>query len=48
MKWISGKNKKPLVVFILLFLFIAGLLDIIFEGLVFQLLPEAVQAFLKA
>ncbi|EDL65711.1 hypothetical protein [Bacillus sp. SG-1] len=47
MKWIPRKNKKPLIVFILIILFIAGVLDIIFEGLLFQLLPDAVQAFLK-
>ena len=47
MKWISQKNKKTLLVIILIILFIAGLLDIIFEGLLFQLLPESVQVFLK-
>ncbi|WP_421383307.1 hypothetical protein ACOJQI_02710 [Bacillus salacetis] len=47
MKWLSQKNKKPLLVFILIILVIAGLLDIIFEGLFFQLLPDSVQAFLK-
>ncbi|WP_187442806.1 hypothetical protein [Rossellomorea vietnamensis] len=47
MKWTFEKNKKPLFVLILILLFIAGLLDIIFEGLVFQLLPESVQAFFK-
>ncbi|WP_187444895.1 hypothetical protein [Rossellomorea vietnamensis] len=47
MKWTSEKNKKTLLVLILIFLFIAGLLDILFEGLVFQLLPESVQTFLK-
>ncbi|WP_456272444.1 hypothetical protein [Bacillus sp. AK031] len=48
MKWISGKNKKLLLVLILLVILIAGLLDIKYEGLFFQLLPDSVQAFLKA
>ncbi|WP_409252815.1 hypothetical protein V1502_02480 [Bacillus sp. SCS-153A] len=47
MKWSSQDNKKPLLVSILIILFIAGLLDIIFEGLLFQLLPDSVQVFLK-
>ncbi|WP_197142924.1 hypothetical protein [Lysinibacillus sphaericus] len=44
MKWIS-KNKKLLLVFIIIIMFI-GILDIKYEGLFFQLLPESVQNYL--
>ncbi len=46
MKWISKKNKKPLLVLIVVIFFIAGLLDIKYEGLFFQLLPESIQSYL--
>ncbi|WP_234007697.1 hypothetical protein [Lysinibacillus sp. FJAT-14745] len=42
MKWIS-KNKKPLLLCIIIIIFIAGILDIKYEGLFFQLLPESIQ-----
>ncbi|MFT9818346.1 hypothetical protein [Lysinibacillus sp. NPDC056185] len=42
MKWIS-KNKKPLLLFIIIIIVIAGILDIKYEGLFFQLLPESIQ-----
>ncbi|MEQ6355607.1 hypothetical protein ABNX05_13340 [Lysinibacillus sp. M3] len=45
MKWIS-KNKKLLLIFIIIIMFIAGILDIKYEGLFFQLLPESVQNYL--
>ncbi|MCY9546316.1 hypothetical protein [Lysinibacillus xylanilyticus] len=45
MKWIS-KNMKPLLIFIIIIFFIAGILDIKYEGLFFQLLPESVQNYL--
>ncbi|MFC9540617.1 hypothetical protein ACFTQ7_12115 [Lysinibacillus sp. NPDC056959] len=45
MKWIS-KNKKLLLIFIIIIMFIAGILDIKYEGLFFQLLPESVQTYL--
>lgn len=46
LKWISKRNKKPIVLIIVIFLFIAGLLDIKYEGLFFQLLPNSVQSYL--
>ncbi|MEB2280508.1 hypothetical protein LAV73_10920 [Lysinibacillus xylanilyticus] len=45
MKWIS-KNKKPLLLFIIIIIFIAGILDIKYEGLFFQLLPGSIQNYL--
>ncbi|WP_223553724.1 MULTISPECIES: hypothetical protein [Lysinibacillus] len=45
MKWIS-KNKKPLVFVIIIMVFIAGILDIKYEGLFFQILPEYIQTYL--
>ncbi|MCL1702293.1 hypothetical protein [Lysinibacillus sp. Bpr_S20] len=42
MKWIS-KNKKPLLFIIIMIILIAGILDIKYEGLFFQLLPESIQ-----
>ncbi|MFF2178707.1 hypothetical protein ACFVT8_19940 [Lysinibacillus sp. NPDC058147] len=45
MKWIS-KNKKPLLLFIIIIIAIAGILDIKYEGLFFQLLPESIQNYL--
>ncbi|MCQ6274717.1 hypothetical protein JMM81_06990 [Bacillus sp. V3B] len=46
MKWISKKNKKPILLFIILIFLIAGLLDIKYEGLFFQLLPNSIQSYL--
>ncbi|MGE7913277.1 hypothetical protein [Lysinibacillus xylanilyticus] len=45
MKWIS-KNKKPLIVVIIIMVVIAGILDIKYEGLFFQILPESIQTYL--
>jgi len=45
LKWIS-KNKKPLLLFIIIIIFIAGILDIKYEGLFFQLLPGSIQNYL--
>ncbi|MFJ3389044.1 MULTISPECIES: hypothetical protein [Lysinibacillus] len=45
MKWIS-KNKKPLLLFTIIIIFIAGILDIKYEGLFFQLLPGSIQNYL--
>jgi len=45
LKWIS-KNKKLLLIFIIIIMFIAGILDIKYEGLFFQLLPESIQNYL--
>jgi len=45
-KWISKKNRKPVLLIVILVLLIAGFLDIKYEGLFYQLLPRSVQAFL--
>ncbi|MGY3187573.1 hypothetical protein [Lysinibacillus sp. TE18511] len=45
MKWIS-KNKKPLLLVIIIMVFIAGILDIKYEGLFFRILPESIQTYL--
>ncbi|TKI53829.1 hypothetical protein FC756_21905 [Lysinibacillus mangiferihumi] len=45
LNWIS-KNKKPFLAFIVILIIIAGLLDIKYEGLFFQMLPKTVQDFL--
>ncbi|WP_165767909.1 hypothetical protein [Virgibacillus indicus] len=42
----SKKNKKPILLLITLFIFIAGLADIKYKGFVFRLLPGSVQAYL--
>gem|GEM_PF-6302617 len=42
MKWITRKNKKPIIVLIIVIVIIAGLLDIIFKGLVYQLLTSLI------
>ncbi|WNS79361.1 hypothetical protein RRU94_17600 [Domibacillus sp. DTU_2020_1001157_1_SI_ALB_TIR_016] len=46
MKPISKKNKKPILILMIILLFIAGLLDIKYEGLFFQLLPDFIQSYL--
>ncbi len=46
MKSISKKNKKPILILMIILLFIAGLLDIKYEGLFFQLLPDFIQSYL--
>jgi len=40
LKWMMGKNKKLIIVLIIVIIAIAGLLDIIFEGLLYQLLSN--------
>lgn len=45
MKSISKKNKKPILILMIVLLFIAGLLDIKYEGLFFQLLPDFIQSY---
>ncbi|WP_456277944.1 hypothetical protein [Bacillus sp. AK128] len=45
MRWIQ-KNKKFILFFGLFILIIAGLLDLIFQGLFYQLLPEPVQSYI--
>ena len=37
------KNKTWIVLFIIIILFIAGILDLKYQGLFFQLLPESIQ-----
>ncbi|MFO1442231.1 hypothetical protein KDN24_03130 [Bacillus sp. Bva_UNVM-123] len=46
MNWISKKNKKPLIFLLIIVFIIAGLLDIKYEGLFYQLLPESIQSYL--
>lgn len=45
LKWIS-KNKKIFLFLIFAVIVIAGVLDIKYEGLFFQLLPTSIQTFL--
>lgn len=40
------KHKKTVLVVIMIILLIAGILDLKYEGLFFQLLPESVQSYL--
>ncbi|WP_197091028.1 hypothetical protein [Bacillus sp. FJAT-27231] len=46
MKRMSKKNRKPILLFVIILLFVAGLLDIKYEGLFFQLLPHSIQSYL--
>ncbi|WP_245671123.1 hypothetical protein [Pseudobacillus wudalianchiensis] len=46
MKRISKKHRKPILFFVIILLFVAGLLDIKYEGLFFQLLPHSIQSYL--
>ncbi|WP_418301829.1 hypothetical protein [Lysinibacillus fusiformis] len=46
MKWIS-KNKKVFLVVVVVVMIIAGILDIKYEGLFYQLLPTSMQSFLS-
>lgn len=41
------KNKKLLITIILIVLVIAGFLDLKFEGLFYQMLPESVQSWVS-
>ncbi|OCA92165.1 hypothetical protein A8F95_18280 [Bacillus wudalianchiensis] len=45
-KRISKKHRKPILFFVIILLFVAGLLDIKYEGLFFQLLPHSIQSYL--
>ncbi len=45
MKWIF-KKKKLILLLLVVIIFIAGLLDIKYEGLFFHLLPNSVQSYL--
>ncbi|WP_264740040.1 hypothetical protein [Cytobacillus firmus] len=38
------KNKTLIVLFMIIILFIAGILDLKYQGLFFQLLPESIQS----
>ncbi|MCR8658588.1 hypothetical protein [Paenibacillus endoradicis] len=42
MKWITDKNKKPIIVIIIIVVIIAGLLDIKYKGLLYQLVSSFV------
>ncbi|MFE8696159.1 hypothetical protein ACFYKT_07310 [Cytobacillus sp. FJAT-53684] len=45
MKSIVNRKKRTILLLIILIFFIAGLLDIKYEGLFFQLLPASIQSF---
>ncbi|MEY2369439.1 MULTISPECIES: hypothetical protein [Lysinibacillus] len=45
LNWIS-KNKKIFLLLIFVVIVVAGILDIKYEGLFFQLLPTSIQTFL--
>lgn len=47
LKWTS-KNKKVLLFLIIVMLIIAGVLDIKYEGLFYQLLPTSMQSFVSS
>lgn len=40
------RNKKLLVIAVILIVIVAGLLDLKYEGLFYQMLPESVQLFI--
>ncbi|TBV86214.1 hypothetical protein EW028_17310 [Lysinibacillus sp. OL1] len=46
LNWIS-KNKKIFLLLIFVVIVVAGILDIKYEGLFFQLLPTSIQIFLS-
>lgn len=46
MKWIPTKYKKTVYLLFFIVIILAGLLDIKYEGLFFQLLPDSLQTFL--
>ncbi|MGG3925489.1 hypothetical protein ABET51_05775 [Metabacillus fastidiosus] len=46
MKRLLKNNKKLVLFLIILFVIIAGLLDIKYEGLFYQLLPHSIQSYL--
>ncbi|WP_339280509.1 hypothetical protein [Lysinibacillus sp. FSL P2-0066] len=46
MNWIA-KNKKIFLLLIFVVIVVAGILDIKYEGLFFQLLPTSIQTFLS-
>jgi len=47
LKWIS-KNKKAFLLVVVVVIIIAGIFDIKYEGLFYQLLPPSMQSFLSA
>jgi len=47
MNSISKKSKKLLLILIIIIIFAAGLLDIKYQGLFFQSLPESMQSYLN-
>ncbi|WP_342545509.1 hypothetical protein [Lysinibacillus sp. FSL K6-4013] len=46
MNWIA-KNKKIFLLLVFVVIVIAGILDIKYKGLFFQLLPTSIQTFLS-
>lgn len=47
MKSLINKHKKTIFFVLIILLIIAGVLDIKYEGLFFQLLPQSVQSYLS-
>lgn len=47
LKWISKKNKKPILVIGIILVMIAGILDIKYQGLFYQVLPNSLQTYLS-
>ncbi|MGM9966147.1 hypothetical protein [Rummeliibacillus sp. POC4] len=45
MKWLT-KNKAILFVVMIIIIFVAGLLDIKYKGLFYQVLPDSIQSYL--
>ncbi|MED4015574.1 hypothetical protein ACWE42_08715 [Sutcliffiella cohnii] len=41
------KNRKLLLLILIMVMIIAGVLDLIFEGLFYQMLPESVQSMIS-
>ncbi|KPN94449.1 hypothetical protein AO843_05915 [Lysinibacillus sp. ZYM-1] len=46
LKWISKNKKAFLLLIVVVVVVLAGILDIKYEGLFYQLLPTSVQTFL--
>ncbi|WP_246941997.1 hypothetical protein [Bacillus pinisoli] len=47
MKFMTLKYRKTIMFLIILLFLIAGLLDLAFEGLVYQLLPTSIQSYVN-
>ncbi|RPJ94928.1 hypothetical protein CW357_13140 [Rummeliibacillus sp. TYF005] len=45
LKWLS-KNKGIIFIVMIIIIFVAGLLDIKYKGLFYQVLPDSIQSYL--